>query len=186
MKKRKEKRKYVARPGIEPRTPDLRVRCPTDCATRPGLGSVFFRKSSRLTGKNSFLKIHVVAPFQKEWKSYKNSQNVVAHQSAHSGFSLTPYLESFIPTFGLGTPIFPRISSNLHCGTPTFSKRCLWDSYFQDPSENPDTVTIVKPKNQIGSLAANTNDNWGKKYLCLTFASCRWDKNYRVASPEIT
>ena len=25
------------RPGIEPRTPDLRVRCPTDCATRPGL-----------------------------------------------------------------------------------------------------------------------------------------------------
>ena len=36
MKKRKEKRKYVARPGIEPRTPDLRVRCPTDCATRPG------------------------------------------------------------------------------------------------------------------------------------------------------
>ena len=26
LKKRKEKRKYVARPGIEPRTPDLRVR----------------------------------------------------------------------------------------------------------------------------------------------------------------
>ena len=26
----------VARPGIEPGTPDLRVRCPTDCATRPG------------------------------------------------------------------------------------------------------------------------------------------------------
>ena len=36
LKKRKEKRKYVARPGFEPRTPDLRVRCPTDCATRPG------------------------------------------------------------------------------------------------------------------------------------------------------
>ena len=54
-----------------------------------------------------------------------------------SGFSLTPYLESFTPTFGLGTPVFPRISSNLHCGTPTFSKRCLWDSYFQNPSENP-------------------------------------------------
>ena len=26
----------MARPGIEPRTFDLRVRCPTDCATRPG------------------------------------------------------------------------------------------------------------------------------------------------------
>ena len=37
LEKRKEKRKYVARPGIEPRTPDLRVRCPTDCATRPGM-----------------------------------------------------------------------------------------------------------------------------------------------------
>ena len=36
LKKRKEKRKYVARPGIEPMTPDLRVRCPTDCSTRPG------------------------------------------------------------------------------------------------------------------------------------------------------
>ena len=54
-----------------------------------------------------------------------------------TSFSLTPYLESFTPTFGLGTPVFPRISSNLHCGTPTFSKRCLWDSYFQNPSENP-------------------------------------------------
>ena len=59
-----------------------------------------------------------------------------------SGFSLTPYLESFTPTFGLGTPVFPRISSNLHCGTPTFSKRCLWDSYFQNPSENPGPVQL--------------------------------------------
>ena len=36
LKKRKKKREYVARPGIEPRTPDLWVRCPTNCATRPG------------------------------------------------------------------------------------------------------------------------------------------------------
>ena len=54
-----------------------------------------------------------------------------------SGFSLTPYLESLTPTFGLGTPVYPRISSSLHCGTPTFSERYLWDSYFQNPSENP-------------------------------------------------
>ena len=54
-----------------------------------------------------------------------------------TGFSLTPYLESFAPTFGLGTPDFTRMSSNLHCGTPTFPKRYLWDSYFQNPSENP-------------------------------------------------
>ena len=32
----KEKRKYVARLGIKPRTSDLRVRCPTDCAMQPG------------------------------------------------------------------------------------------------------------------------------------------------------
>ena len=71
----------------------------------------------------------------------------------NAGFSLTPYLESFTPTFGLGTPVFPRISSNLHCGTPTFSTTCLWDSYFQNPSENPveryqsyraDTISIRK------------------------------------------
>ena len=53
-------------------------------------------------------------------------------------FSLTPYLESFTPTFGLGTPGFPRMSSNLHLGAPTFPKRCLWDSYFHNPSENPE------------------------------------------------
>ena len=33
LEKAEGERKYVARPGIEPRTPDLRVRCPTDCAT---------------------------------------------------------------------------------------------------------------------------------------------------------
>ena len=58
-------------------------------------------------------------------------------QPTISGFSLTPYLESFTPTFGLGTPVFQRISSNLHSGTPTFLKIRLWDSCFQNPSENP-------------------------------------------------
>ena len=37
LNQRKEKRKYVASRGIEPMTSDFRVRCPTDCATRPGL-----------------------------------------------------------------------------------------------------------------------------------------------------
>ena len=61
-----------------------------------------------------------------------------------SGFSLTRYLESFTPIFGLGTPVFQRISSKLHCGTHTFSHKCLWDSNFQNPSENPvcNIVTI--------------------------------------------
>ena len=58
--------------------------------------------------------------------------------SKRAGFSLTPYLESFTPIFGLGTPVFQRISSKLHCGTPTFSQKCLWDSNFQNPSENPE------------------------------------------------
>ena len=55
-----------------------------------------------------------------------------------TGFSLTPYLESFTPILGLETPVFQRISSNLHSGTSTFSKICLWDSCFQNPSENCD------------------------------------------------
>ena len=33
---RKTTMQHVARPGIKPRTPDLRVRCSTDCAVRPG------------------------------------------------------------------------------------------------------------------------------------------------------
>ena len=37
MNQRQEKQKYVAIPRIELRTSDLLVRCPTDCATRPGL-----------------------------------------------------------------------------------------------------------------------------------------------------
>ena len=37
LEKAEGERKYVSRPGIEPRTPDLRVRSPTDCATWPGL-----------------------------------------------------------------------------------------------------------------------------------------------------
>ena len=76
--------------------------------------------------------------------------------STLSGFSLTPYLESFTPTFGLGTPVFPRISSNLHCGTPTFSKRCLWDSYFQNPCENPVYSTGIK--NKISRICHNENE----------------------------
>ena len=36
LNQRKEKRKYVAKPGIEPRIFDLRVRCPADWATQPG------------------------------------------------------------------------------------------------------------------------------------------------------
>ena len=69
--------------------------------------------------------------------------------ASYSGFSLTPYLESFTPIFGLGTPVFQRISSNLHSGTPTFSKICLWDSCFQNSSENPDTVPGCLPQQLI-------------------------------------
>ena len=69
-----------------------------------------------------------------------------------TGFSLTPYLESFTPTFGLGTPDFPRMSSNLHCGTPTFPKRCLWDSYFQNPSENPVKTRIFSDAFNISAF----------------------------------
>ena len=32
---------------------------------------------------------------------------------------------------------FQSIPLNLHCGTTTFSKRCLLDTYFLNSSENP-------------------------------------------------
>ena len=46
--------------------------------------------------------------------------------SVVAGFSLTPYLESFTPTFGLGTPVFPSYIVGLLLflkdvsGTPIF------------------------------------------------------------------
>ena len=60
-----------------------------------------------------------------------------------SGFSLTPHLESFTLFFGLRTPVFQRIFLSLRYGTPTFSKLCLLDSYFLNPSENPEVYLIL-------------------------------------------
>ena len=56
----------MARPGIEPRASDLRVRCPTDCATRPGLPSM--EKGEGDTGVNGTGR-----------KIIKNSKNVASH-----------------------------------------------------------------------------------------------------------
>ena len=85
-----------------------------------------------------------------------------------AGFSLTPYLESFTPTFGLGTPVFPRISSNLHCGTPTFSKRCLWDSYFQNPSENLGSHGVLSTQIYIAPDCKNMTNNFIKGYCMVS------------------
>ena len=60
--KRKEKQKYVARPGIEPRTPDLRVRCPTDCATRPGLGTMSYPSISSVYLQH--LELRISTPYK--------------------------------------------------------------------------------------------------------------------------
>ena len=60
-----------------------------------------------------------------------------------SGFSLTPYLESLTPTFWLGAPFFQKIYSKLHCGTPNYGQRCLWDSYFQNASDSPVNIACV-------------------------------------------
>ena len=73
-------------------------------------------------------------------KENKQEKIDIFNVKSGSGFSLTQYLGSFTPNFGLGTPVSQRISSNLVSGTPTFSKVCLWDSYFQNPSENPMAV----------------------------------------------
>ena len=56
----------MARPGIEPRASDLRVRCPTDCATWPGL---FFKE--RICSQGSkFLPLRV-DPRWGRWQNRK-------------------------------------------------------------------------------------------------------------------
>ena len=50
-------------------------------------------------------------------------------------FSLTPYLESCSSSYGLGTPVFSENFFKFKLwGSYFFSKRCFWDSYFQNPS----------------------------------------------------
>ena len=65
----REKRKYVARPGIEPRTSDLRDRCPTELR---GPASDLKRVSDRYVGYDHlflFCKLHVVASHLKHLKT---------------------------------------------------------------------------------------------------------------------
>ena len=57
LNQRKQKRKYVARPGIEPRTSDLRVRCPTDCATRPGISERWLDDNRRVCAMESRVRL---------------------------------------------------------------------------------------------------------------------------------
>ena len=39
--------------------------------------------------------------------------------------------------FWAGTSTFQENLIKLHSGTPTFFKKCLWDSYFENPCEIP-------------------------------------------------
>ena len=39
-----------------------------------------------------------------------------------------------------GTPILGEWDSNFYAGTPTFYKRGVSNSYFQNPSENPEST----------------------------------------------
>ena len=55
----------------------------------------------------------------------------VDHCDLYSGFSLTPYLESFTPTFGLGTPVFPRFLQIYIVGLLLFLKDVSWTPIFK-------------------------------------------------------
>ena len=71
LNQRKEKRKYVARPDIEPRTSDLWVRCPADCATRPGshLGRA-------LSSREGNWKSQELVPFYRKCKKRRCTHNL--------------------------------------------------------------------------------------------------------------
>ena len=94
------------------------------------------------------------------------------------GFSLTPYLEYFTPILGLGTPVFQGISSILHCVLLLFPKN-VWDSYFQNPSENPGWwlviavslnvgggVHLIKPVKLIMCMQNTTNTTRTWNWVC--------------------
>ena len=80
--------------------------------------------------------IHQLLMFQGEFhKQYHNLSNY-CFMCAITGFSFDS--KSAVPDsyFMAGTPTFKENLIKLHSGTPTFLKKCPWDSYFENPSEN--------------------------------------------------
>ena len=66
----------------------------------------------------------------------------------------------FYSYFWVGDSCFPKNFFKFTLWTPTFSKRCLWDSYFQNPSENPAGYNIKKKKSfEIITASFNTAHN---------------------------
>ena len=57
--------------------------------------------------------------------------------ATYTGFSFDS--KSAVPDsyFWAGFSTFQENLTKLHSGTPTFLKKCPWDSYFENPSENP-------------------------------------------------
>ena len=77
----------------------------------------------------------------------------------NSGFSLTPYLESFTPTFGLGTPVFQEFLQIYIVGlllflkdvsgTPIFKilvrTLIMKIVHFEDSDTAPEDLTVGPP-----------------------------------------
>ena len=62
------------------------------------------------------------------------------------GSHLTPNQQSLTPIFPLGLPTFQENLTKLHSGTPTFFRKSIWDSYFENPSENPEHEILLRLK----------------------------------------
>ena len=68
--------------------------------------------------------------------------------------SLTPNQQSQTPALGLVLHLFRKIN-NIYSGTPTFLKKCPWDSYFENPSDNPVLSESIKQ-----ALFSNASHFW--------------------------
>ena len=110
LNQRKEKQKYVARPDIEPWTSDLRVRCPTDCATRPG--SVLCKCAG--------------------WFEYL--------QYKHSVRSPYTYKEWCGVFFAENSPDGQDVESCTYTSTGTFTARVMAVSYFETVNATYDVI----------------------------------------------
>ena len=101
----------MTRPGIEPRSSDLQVRCPTDCATRPGISNCKYV----LLTKNFCYNILVKPIFHScEWKkkeeagapscTYKDRDSgyrVTSKKSVPKGERLTLERQSSLKVFDM-------------------------------------------------------------------------------------
>ena len=146
----KEKRKYVARPGIEPRTPDQSG----VLGSIPGLAT-YFRFSFRMVSQGSWVRYLVwqhtfISPFvsQGSWVRYPVWQHTSVSPSAFSRRAVVSYWRKYVHEVlvnrlgGLSLPRKsvvrltdrPDLTLDVYRGCKTTIRYNKTNGYFQEPA----------------------------------------------------